>query len=423
MARNSPLNAAHGAAGALDALYGPPERGIAVVQVYRSVGSEYAAIRRTGGALLLDQPQRATLEVRGADRIEFLNRMVTQELKTMAPLTQRRGFWLNRKGRIDGDLRLIETGETHDWGGAVWIDVDAHTAERVAATLGAFLFAEDVAITDRTEAMHRLALHGDGAAGVIDAASEVDAGRPARELADGQAASLRVAGRRVLVDRQDSCGVPGFELLMAVGDAESVYLALAREPKDMAMEGDAIRALSEPPDGRAVRGAWHAYNIARIESGWPLFNLDFGHDSLPHETGVLADRVSFKKGCYLGQEVVARMESLGHPKQRLVALRPAVGEEPVAGDWAQPETGSPVMTGDDAGAEVVGAVTSSTISPMLGSTPVCFAMVKYKHSAPGTVLYPQAVSGGGGSTRLRMVVQESLRLWTPAASGSSTGAA
>src|SRR5439155_17574914 len=120
--------------------------------------------------------------------------------------------------------------------------------------------------------------------------------------------------------------------------------------------------------GRARRIGWHAYNIARIEAGWPIFNIDFGPDSLPHETGVLEDRVSFKKGCYLGQEVVARMQSLGHPKQRLVGLK-AKEWTTSGGEEGVPEEGTRVYAqarGQEGGQppEVVGAVTSSAASPM-----------------------------------------------------------
>src|SRR5439155_2357027 len=59
---------------------------------------------------------------------------------------------------------------------------------------------------------------------------------------------------------------------------------------------------------------WHAFNIARIEAGTPLYNIDFGPESLPAESGVLLGRVSFTKGRYFGQEVVARMQSRGHSK-------------------------------------------------------------------------------------------------------------
>jgi folate-binding protein YgfZ len=131
---------------------------------------------------------------------------------------------------------------------------------------------------------------------------------------------------------------------------------------------------------RARPAGWHAYNIARIEAGTPLHHVDFGTESLPHESGVIGERVSFRKGCYLGQEVVARMESLGKPKQRLVGLRIAEDALPVAG--------SPVfeLGADGAPGNPVGSITSSTLSPMLGASSVAFAMVRTAHAEPGTVL-------------------------------------
>src|SRR5690606_14645163 len=106
MARVSPLNADHEAYRALISEYGPQGAGILVPQVQRGIGVEYAAMRRAGtGAAIIDQPQRGTIEVRGTDRIPFLNRMITQELKGFEPFQARRAFWLNRKGRIDADLR------------------------------------------------------------------------------------------------------------------------------------------------------------------------------------------------------------------------------------------------------------------------------------------------------------------------------
>jgi folate-binding Fe-S cluster repair protein YgfZ len=90
---------------------------------------------------------------------------------------------------------------------------------------------------------------------------------------------------------------------------------------------------------------------------------------------VLARRVSFRKGCYLGQEVVARMESLGKPKQRLVGVRMQEDRLPVAGAEVHVEA---------AGGEVIGAITSSGPAPMLGSACVAFAMLKYASGEPGT---------------------------------------
>jgi len=153
---------------------------------------------------------------------------------------------------------------------------------------------------------------------------------------------------------------------------------------------------------------WHAFNIARIENGWPIFNLDFGPDSLPAETGVIADRVSFTKGCYLGQEVVARMHSLGHPKQQLVALRVS-SKEHEDPQW-QPITGAaitsaaPLPPGGEA--KPIGAVTSSTRSPMLGDDIICLAQVKWDQSQPGTKLHIHTTRGP-----LETSVEPTLTFW------------
>jgi len=130
-----------------------------------------------------------------------------------------------------------------------------------------------------------------------------------------------------------------------------------------------------------------------------MFYLDFGPDSLPAETGVFEDRVSLTKGCYLGQEIVARMHSLGHPKKVLVALRCEDG----ASD--QPVTGAPVLDEND---KEVGAVTSSSPSPMLGGSIICFAMLKWSAREPGTSVRIATDTGPVSAT-----VQKSLRFVEP----------
>ena len=145
---------------------------------------------------------------------------------------------------------------------------------------------------------------------------------------------------------------------------------------------------------------------SRIEAGTPLFHVDFGSDNLPHETGILDARVSFRKGCYPGQEVVARMQSLGKPKQVLVALR-------IAED-ALPTAGSPVFErgADGEAGSPVGTVTSSTLAPMLGAASVAFAMVRTAHAQPGTVLSVPAEGARATATvqpSLRFLPEEAVR--------------
>jgi aminomethyltransferase len=123
---------------------------------------------------------------------------------------------------------------------------------------------------------------------------------------------------------------------------------------------------------------WFATNTARLEAGTPYFRIDFGPTNLPHESGVLDSRVSFTKGCYPGQEVVARLQHLGKPKQKLVGLR-------IEGDLL-PVSEAQVFAFVDGGSigEQVGVVTSSGLAPMLGAASVAFAMIAVSSYADGT---------------------------------------
>ena len=366
-----------------------------IVAGYGLLELEYAAFRR--GAAVLDAAHRGTIAVRGKERVDFLNRMVTQELKGLAPGEVRAGFWLNRKGRIDAVLLFVEPPAGASGAGAAddlpvtLVDVDIHDAARTVAALQAFLFAEDVQVTDETAAWARLAVHGPDGAQVLSNAGVADEALEALN-ADLRCVRATLAGAPAVLARRDQCGSPGVEVFLPREAAARAWDALVSQHD--AQEGGRRRAR---PAG------WHAFNIARIEAGSPLHHVDFGADALPHESGILRDRVSFRKGCYPGQEVVARMESLGKPKQRLVALRIAEDLLPVAGSpvferGADGEPGNPV-----------GTVTSSTISPMLGASCVAFAMVKTAHAEPGTVLLVPAEGGRATAT-----VQPQLR-FLPAA--------
>lgn len=366
--------------------YGPPGQVTEIVATWGLVEAEYAAIRR--GAGLMDRPERGVILVRGADRLDFLNRMLTQDLKALAgPMALdrpgvegqvggqvggARSFWLNRKGRIDADLMVKARGED------ILIDVDAHLVDATAKSLGSYVFTEDVAFEDARRTFHRLSIHGLRAWEVLQWASA--GGMPAPPVSRapvppvGGVWSGEIAGSRVHAVRFDDTGEIGLELFVPRESVVGVWDALLGADDALAQGKRRIRPIG-----------WYAYNVARIEHGTPLFNVDFGSTNLPHETGAVDQRVSFTKGCYLGQEVVSRMHHLGKPRQQLVGLRIdgdglpvaeaqvfALAEAPGAADPAAPP------------GPQVGVVTSSTLSPMLGAAPVAFAMVRSSHAATGT---------------------------------------
>lgn len=410
MAHPSPLKQLHQHAEAAIVPYGPtpddPARAVELVLNFGDIDIEYSAVRKA--CVLTDESHRGVIELTGPDRLEFLNRMVTQELKKFPEFSSRNSFWLNRKGRIDADLRVINLPDR------LLLLLDAHAVARTAPGLEAFVITEDVTIKDRTGETHILGLHGPTASLLFETLATATAGPAPGELAANGVACVRLFGHDVVVDRADTTGETGLSLIVPAGAAVEIYQKLLEAGAEHDCAPHSAPGQTLAARVRLRPAGWHAFNIARIEAGTPLYYLDFGPDSLPAETGVLNDRVSFTKGCYLGQEVVARMHARGHSKRELVALKLERDVDPATNEPLQPVTGAHIFrSGDPAQAsDPVGAVTSSIVSPMLGGIPVCFAPVKQDVRAPGTELYVHA-----GATLLKGVVQPSLRFWSRTGAG------
>lgn len=439
MARQSPIQPLHDQAGAMMLPYGPeaqvssgtpvdsesqlprgstatfaaPSAPIEIVGTYGELELEYAAIRK--GCLLLDLPNRAVLEVTGAERLEFLNRMITQELKPakkwLDPFLSVSSFWLNRKGRIDADLRVLVLPDR------VLLECDAHAAKRALDGLNAFIISEDASIRDLSQTTHRLALHGPTALQLLAAVSTPVAGPDLASLDSNRSTIIRIGDAEIIIDRRDQAGERGIDLIVPTEHARAIYELLLQRGFPHEHVHERVHSSELSAQIRLRPGGWHAFNIARIEGGTPLYYIDFGPSSLPAETGVVSDRVSFTKGCYLGQEVVARMHSRGHSKRQLVALlaeaqtlhhRPdaAQSEDPYLAGMPQPISGAQVLPLDPRGTESLGVITSSTLSPMNSAAALCFAAIKQDAATPNAKFRVQAESD-----TLTMGIQPSLQTW------------
>ena len=358
----NPLRSLQQASDAIFMPYGDAQHGVEVVETFGSYEAEYAAIRKS--VALFDMPQRGLVDVRGADRLAFLHAMITNDTGSLGPDQSRRAFLLQKTGRIAADLVVCRFGDE-----ACRIDLDVFDAASLVEALDGYLFTEDVSLEDVSAQFHHLALHGPAAARLVERVS----GQSVAELESYRGAQVVIADCPCPLYRRDETGSPGLHLLVATEHARRVYQTLA----------DAIGGLVPEVQGGVRRDfegrgtGWLAYNTARIEAGTPVYHIDFGPDSLPHETGpdLMGESISFTKGCYLGQEIVARMENLGHPKRVLAGIRFA--------DETLPIAGTPIFSGDEEGL-TIGVVTSSTVSPLLGGAAVAFAMLKWGRHRPDT---------------------------------------
>ena len=342
--------------------YGEGAAGVELVESFGEYEAEYAAIRK--GVAIFDAPQRGLVSVRGADRRSFLQAMLTNDVgeQKLGPRAACRAFLLNKQGRIDADMIVAHFDDDRSC-----LVLDRVDTARVSRELDKYLFTEDVQLEDASETYHHLALHGPQAGQLIEHVAD----KSVALLQPYQCDQVNIAGQSCLLFQRVETASTGLHLLVPAGSAATVYQQLAEAVGGLVpqVEGGSRRDIT----GRGI--GWLAYNTARIEAGTPIYHVDFGPDTLAHETGVLHEAVSFTKGCYLGQEIVARMENLGHPKRTLVALKFADDRLPIAG--------AQVFDAADS-AVVIGAVTSSTLSPMLGNTAIALAMIKWGKHRPDT---------------------------------------
>ena len=336
-----------------------PYAEVEIVSTFGEPQAEYAALHK--GCGMLDLPQRGILELTGKDRLPFLNNLLTnqtwsKETKTgMAAGLGVYAFYLNTKGRIVTDLNVLELGDR------TLLEMDGRLVPQLRLMFEKYLFAEQVTMTDCTGTLHQIALHGAGSREVLNAAI----GTPLPVLDPLSSTSIRIFGVDAIVYRDDPTGQTGYVLIVPIAAAKTVWMNLLSK-----------LGTSSETGKRALRPVgWAAFNAARIEGGRPIFGIDFDDSILPAETGQFNRAVSVTKGCYLGQEIVARMHARQQVAKQLVGIRMESDALPIAG--------TKIL--DDANNEI-GGVTSSTLSPILSNMAICLGYLKRPFFAPKTIV-------------------------------------
>jgi folate-binding protein YgfZ len=238
----------------------------------------------------------------------------------------------------------------------IWVRSDPAGLELALPHMRKYGVFDDVTIDDRSSATFELHLAGRDAAGLLARAAGC-----APEETDYAHIKLDLGGRAVLAIRESPTGLPGMTLIGDEQAAEVVHQALRTmaAPRGLTdLDPDTIEAL-------------------RIEAGTPVFGKDITDKNLPQEIGRDARAISFVKGCYLGQETVARIDALGHVNQILKGLC----FEPEA---PCPPPGSTVV----AEGKRVGVVTSAVVSAFRGR-PIALGVIRNSHARAGTVIQVQ----------------------------------
>jgi folate-binding protein YgfZ len=315
-----------------------------------SVGDEVLAVRR--GAGLFRLAGRGLLRVEGRDRVRWLDGMLSNDVAGLAPGPERSGCYaalLTRQGRIVADFHVLLRDS------CVWLETAREALGTAVQTLEGFIIADDVSLHDASAEFERLGLEGPAAPAVLAAALGGEL-----PLADDAWAGAELAGVPLVVAAFGWSGAPGRQLFAAAGEGERVAAAL--------LAAGAAHGL--------VEAGAEALEVLRVEAGVPRLLAELGPDVLPAEAR-LERAVSTTKGCYTGQEVVARMASRGRVGHLLVGLRLAAAQGAERAD-SLPAPGAELRIGES----VVGELTSAGLSPSEGA--IALGFVRAAHAEPGT---------------------------------------
>lgn len=294
------------------------EAGWDVPAGYASLDTEVGAVRR--GAGMIDLSDRAKIRVTGEDRVSFLDGLVTADVKVIQPGSSSYALVLNEKSRVLGDLRVIALDDSFV------LDMEAAQKDALLAHFRKMLVSDDVTLDDLGPSGH-IEVHGPRSPEIVSAVIGTDVRGLPLDAHAGFAVGRHGSGRAV---RIRPTGERGYALWAPGASLEELW--------------DGLDRLGVRPIGR------DAMDVLRIEAGVPRFGADMSEETLALEVAP-AEALSFTKGCYIGQEVVARGTYVGHMNRKLLGLRSFGDVPPVHGDKVRKE-----------GREI-GTITSGTWSP------------------------------------------------------------
>lgn len=315
---------------------------------------QYAALNDGCGIARLGDC--SLVEIAGADHVKLLHNFTTADIKSLADDAGTETFLLDAKGHVLFYVFLFRRGER------TLIQSAPGVAPRLIAHLDRYVIREKVTFRDVSADFDQLLIAGPQAETQL------------KNVAMGElpttpwsSSELTAGDDRIIAARSLWTISPNWTLFVpnaAVG----------------ATDLGARHGFSRSLQTANFVAAGAALNTARIEAGLPLSGVETGEKTLAQELDRIAQTISFKKGCYLGQETVARLDALGHVNKKLVGLRFTSGEQ-----GAFPPPGTELKSGET----TVGTITSSAWSPRFNA-PIALATIKSAATRPGTRLSSSA---------------------------------
>jgi folate-binding protein YgfZ len=309
-----------------------------VSTVTDTLAADYRAL--TGGCGLVDRAGRGRLALTGPDAKTFLHGQITQDVEGLEPGRGAYAAFLTHKGKMLGDLRVLDLGDE------LLLSCERVALQELFNMIRRYKLGSDVELHKRTLEMGELSLIGPEARRI--------AGAGALGPDEHDNVRAEIGGHPVVLVATDG----GVDVFCDAERTEGVRGALVASG--------------------AVEVSEAAAEVVRVESGRPRYGIELDDSVIPQEAGLNERAVSFTKGCYVGQETVARLFYRGKPNRHLRGLRLSAPVEP----------GTPLLLGE----KQVGKVASSVVSPALG--PIALAIVR-REASPGDELRAGEASAAG----------------------------
>jgi folate-binding protein YgfZ len=335
--RRSPLEETHKQLGAKMAFDGAWR----VPVSYGDAAAEYSVVR-DGGAGLIDLSMRGRVEVSGTEAVQFLNGLITNDVKTLEEGAWMHAAFPNVQGRLIAETRVLRLA-----GDRFLFDCEAATQEQILKTLGRFTLAGDFRVRDLSDELALVSLQGTRASQALSATL----GSEAAQVERGRVLSMDWNSQPLHLIRATHTSEDGFDLFVSASEAASLWAALS---------SDGARAVG-----------FDALDILRVEAGQPRYGVDMDETNVVLEA-VSDDAVSFTKGCYIGQEIIARIHWRGHVAKKLTGLW--------FDEQGDAKRADKVRTPDS---KEIGRLTSTAFSPRLNRL-IALGYIKYDYLAPGT---------------------------------------
>ena len=334
----------------------PPTINPAPSLAYTNTAAEYRAALKT--AALYDHSPAGRLRADGDDALDLINRLSTNRVDNLPPGHGAPTILTTDRGRILDLLTVVNAGPY-----ALLLTGPGSQAA-VIAWLDKYTIMEDLTLTDITADTAQFTLCGPAAGQLIAAAGLADSSQLA-ELEPYAALDAIIPGQQAMLIHRPLADLPAWDLLLGDNSAAPGVW-------------DALTAAGFVPMGQ---DSWDALLVSK---GIPRYGRELGDDFNPLEAGLIG-AIDFAKGCYIGQEVIARLDTYQKVQKQLALLRFPANAQDAAG--AEPTTAIPVVVGAELtdGSRKVGQITSLAAQPDTGEM-LALAYIRAAHAQPGTQL-------------------------------------